>query len=542
MEKGILPLILEAMTLRGLGSYLHGARLEIRPLTILCGTNGSGKSTWFRILRILQASSERGTLPFSFEDDLRCGDEDQHDYTNPLVRPSIGFSCFLVSAAEDRDFGEPGTVGLHIKSSATFCLAEIREALGWPSEEEDSPVGLLASDFLPHSFLSRGLLPQGTRFRVRMTAPTFMAGIHESFFVDRSLNDRMVELVINEIYSIRFERRHPSTVRHYTATCTRAFWPGSGPDDLTDMVVAEFDLDDHGSPINVCAPSEADSFELRTWFCRVAIDRIRFLLAMSVYGVHWIGAIRSIERRARVDEKVFNDPDIVDSRYVGGEGEYAQVLARRFAYNEMRLAEPRGQGSINYCFSRAGSDVLEKLLAVRDSTTPSPTRRIRESASEQSRQAISPIEPSKGRDAEIRTAQVRNDALRRRDLFDPNYWPDLSPEKLAFLFKNVSCLGRTQQRYVKFRGLAPPTASGRLIHSPAVSLGLEPLAGTRAAQARWRTFVPAADSQGDIAPGHSDDQPCQRMADCDEVMAIQIVEVPRPQCDRAMIARVPGVD
>ena len=40
------PLRLTAMTLRGLGPYLHGARLEIKPLTILCGENGSGKSTW----------------------------------------------------------------------------------------------------------------------------------------------------------------------------------------------------------------------------------------------------------------------------------------------------------------------------------------------------------------------------------------------------------------------------------------------------------------------------------------------------------------
>ena len=40
------PLRLTAMTLRGLGPYLHGARLDIKPLTILCGENGSGKSTW----------------------------------------------------------------------------------------------------------------------------------------------------------------------------------------------------------------------------------------------------------------------------------------------------------------------------------------------------------------------------------------------------------------------------------------------------------------------------------------------------------------
>ena len=44
------PLRLTAMTLRGLGKYLHGQRLEIKPLTILCGENGSGKSTWIGAL------------------------------------------------------------------------------------------------------------------------------------------------------------------------------------------------------------------------------------------------------------------------------------------------------------------------------------------------------------------------------------------------------------------------------------------------------------------------------------------------------------
>jgi len=43
-------MILDAMTLRGIGSYLHGARMDINPLTILCRANGSWKSTWFKSL------------------------------------------------------------------------------------------------------------------------------------------------------------------------------------------------------------------------------------------------------------------------------------------------------------------------------------------------------------------------------------------------------------------------------------------------------------------------------------------------------------
>ena len=149
------------MTLRGLGSYLHGASLEIRPLTILCGTNGSGKSTWFRMLRILQTSSKRGMLPFCFEEDMGCGEGEWHDHTNPLVRPLVGYGQFLVSAAADRDFGPQGTIGLHIKSSAELRLGEMAEAMGRSDEEEDAPVAILSPGSLPHSFLSEGYMSPG---------------------------------------------------------------------------------------------------------------------------------------------------------------------------------------------------------------------------------------------------------------------------------------------------------------------------------------------------------------------------------------------
>lgn len=46
----IAPFRLKEITLHGIGSYYKPARLEIKPLTILCGTNGSGKSTWMKVL------------------------------------------------------------------------------------------------------------------------------------------------------------------------------------------------------------------------------------------------------------------------------------------------------------------------------------------------------------------------------------------------------------------------------------------------------------------------------------------------------------
>jgi predicted ATPase len=420
------PFVLEAMTLRGLGSYLHGARLEIRPLTILCGTNGSGKSTWFRMLRILRMSLERGTLPFSLEGDLGCGEGDSHDYTNPLVRNLFGYTNRLTSAAEDRDFGLLGTVGLHIKSDATGQLT-LASRSSQPLDQQDAPPEGLFSGSLPHSFLSNGDCPRGTRFRVRITDPTDLAAIHD----DASPLDRMVELVINDMYSIRFTRRSPSPIRHYTATCTRAFWPGRYPEDLTELVVGQFDLDEAGSPINVRSPSGEAPFNLQEWFCRAAIARIRELLAATLWQVHWIGAIRSVERSSHVEEGIFEDSRIIRARYVGGEGEYAHALARKFACNEMRLAGSEEQGSIDYSFRSVPAGVHSKLIAVRDSANPSPVHRIWELASEESKTAVSGIEPSEDEEAPTCVIKLLNEVIQRRDLYDSAVWTSSQPDVSA---------------------------------------------------------------------------------------------------------------
>ena len=50
----IAPFRLKEITLHGIGSYYKPARLEIKPLTMLCGTNGSGKSTWMKVLSTLK--------------------------------------------------------------------------------------------------------------------------------------------------------------------------------------------------------------------------------------------------------------------------------------------------------------------------------------------------------------------------------------------------------------------------------------------------------------------------------------------------------
>jgi hypothetical protein len=73
-EQHVAPFVLNAITLRGIGSYIHGARLEIRPLTILCGKNGTGKSTWMRVLETIRSALDRQLFPYALHDNDEVAD------------------------------------------------------------------------------------------------------------------------------------------------------------------------------------------------------------------------------------------------------------------------------------------------------------------------------------------------------------------------------------------------------------------------------------------------------------------------------------
>jgi hypothetical protein len=429
----VSPFILEAMTLRGIGSYLHGARLDIRPLTILCGTNGSGKSTWFRMLQVLRDASERGILPFALHGKMKVNEEYWYHYANTLANFPLGsYERFLASASADRDFGPLFTIGLHIKSTASFQPASLAR-LRRPIDQPDAPTAGLLSGTMPHSFLKDGDCPPRTRFRIRITAPG-------------AFSSSLVELVINEIYSIRFEKRPDTLARQYTAKCTRAFWPGCDPGDQTELVVAHFDLDEAGSPINVRSPSGQDPFDMQKWFCCAATARIRELLAAALCGVFWIGPIRSIEARESVEQAIFDHPEIIQSRYVGGQGEHTQAMARKFAYNEMRLVGNEEQESIVHRFIGASWGVHSKLLAARFTTIRSPVRTIWELASEESKDAVSRVEHAGGADAPDSVVRLLNEVLQRRDLYEAIF-TDFDPRDRRFA--NLSMAGLSDDLITK---------------------------------------------------------------------------------------------
>jgi hypothetical protein len=342
-REAIKPLRLEAMTLRGLGSYLHGGRLEIRPLTVLCGTNGSGKSTWFRMLELLRQSHESRELPFAFVDDIGCGEAFFHDYTNAFVNIETERRTLLVSLERDREFGPLGTIGLHVVADLDFDLDDAMDAARaeGPSEISFDP-GSAA-----HAFLWAGRCARGTRFRLRMSHAS-------SIDIDRWV-PRCVELLIGEELVIRFEE---TTDRgRFEAMCSKSFWPGAEPGDHTEFEVASFAIS-NGRPRDIRGPDDQPAFDLQIGFCEVAVARIRQLLDQTLRGIFRLHAIRRIQRAGHLDETL--DQGVIRERSVGHEGQDTHTLARVFAKNRMRF-DGRGAGRIDYRYVFVPARFLEVL-------------------------------------------------------------------------------------------------------------------------------------------------------------------------------------
>ena len=160
------PLRLTAMTLRGLGPYLHGARLEIKPLTILCGENGSGKSTWIETLRFLKLAAGDNEFPLKVHADanrltrldvnhvlLHAGPRGDSIPAGKIKNARLALLGELnESDPEDEslresnrdEFGPPGCVGLTIKVLDSKQFQNIQSnGIRLPSKPTTAPERLL---------------------------------------------------------------------------------------------------------------------------------------------------------------------------------------------------------------------------------------------------------------------------------------------------------------------------------------------------------------------------------------------------------------
>ena len=488
-------LILDAMTLRGLGPYLEGTRLEVRPLTILCGKNGSGKSTWLKMLNLLQRSQLRGLLPFAFDRDesvLRPW----HDDTNALIKTSEELPPRDTKA--ESEYGPLGTIGLYL-------IAAQNGEWTSPLIPQVVPTGL---DSSPLEFLWHGRCRRGTEFRLLLAHPT-----RTTFHLEL---DELVELRLDGMYTIRMHKAPHS--RTYTVDCSGAFLPDRAADD-TMIFVAEIEAATDGRSFSVRRVEGSVDSELQELLCRTAVLRIGDLLKSFLSGYFYIGAIRDLQEASSLIEResrdrhqefeqlverlqelaqdqhaeeagdiVFRIKDyafgrlglelgsLIQRRYVGSRGQATHDLERAFAYNLMHhvgVGEPIS-GHIDQTFKagdfswRVEHEILEAAGVFEfagGGAQPHHRRLWNLSDPESRRKLLEFVERRKQAPPDLHAmdeldlhamgelekriresiADMFNRLLPRRDLYEPEAWDgvELGDEASMLLDRGIGGLGQS---------------------------------------------------------------------------------------------------
>ena len=467
-------LVLRTMTLRGIGPYLHGTRLDIKPLTILCGENGSGKSTWFKALNLLKQSQDRNAFPFTFTPDSEGSGYSYHDYTNAYLKTFSESADHPLDSSADIQFGPLGAIGLHFEAVEDHSL-------GHDDLTKEPPFADISTN--PQAFLWQGLCQKGTQFRLRLAHPTPQGEGTPSL---RLYN--LVELCINDAYVIRFRKRLREKL--YAFECSRAFLPGKDEDDYGTVRFADVEVE--GGEEKVYSVDGSAAFDLLEPVCRNAILRVRQLLRELLAGFFYIGAIRQIETRDEeaTTEKDKTDKDKADKdkvekeaairqRYVGPQGMWTWHLENCFAFNLIRMP-PDHRGT-----EPASQDFEENQIlswygiweSMNGAAAQSPVKRILEIASPavwgEVTEAVERYNVAKaeenalGNSADVDAARTRtsqevrkivgavgalfNNVLGHRNLYRKEVWTDLEGEARFLVQRGPENLTETEVRLLNRR-------------------------------------------------------------------------------------------
>lgn len=461
-------LALSSMTLRGVGSYFYGQRLDLRPLTILCGENGSGKSTWFNAWKLLRNSQRRREFPFGFASDAASF---WHDYTNSYLK-TFPDHCEQDPHA-DIEFGPYGTIGLHFEAVDDLVLNQDGLAGSIVPAENDS---------LPRTFLLGGRCPKGTRFRIRLAHPV----VHDPSDDYSPRPHDLVELQIDGAHAIAFRKGHSDT--RYIFTCSGAFLAGTGADAQRTEQVAEYGVgEDKTYPPDGKAGSEQGEL-----LCRAALLRVRQLLERLLRGVFYISAIRAIETRSEISDDAEGDglaTAEVQNRYVGPQGQWTWDVERAFAYNLMRQAPHLGTEPAAWDFTvyqiRGGYEVWDAIRSGVHSTRPSPIKRIWELVSGDARESVAGAaelfdsvnndgqaqldDPDGWREAlgdakqqvAVAIASLLNELLDRRDLYHGDLWTEIEGEARSLIQRGTEHLTGAELRRLNRRLIEVAFNEGR---------------------------------------------------------------------------------
>ena len=307
-------LVLKAMTLRGIGSYLMGDRLEFKPLTVICGTNGSGKSTWLKALNVLTKSLALDRLPYGFE----VSDWDPNDikFTSAFYHLASEEDADKVADSERDDrFGPPGTVGLEID-----CDNEVR--LGTQHSAPD------ATKNAAWNLLWAGVFSPKSRVRLRIAHPTYWSDTeptpHLEHFIELQVNGAQTIRLRGERDALqRFEEgvRYPRRTKPYILEASRSLI--TGIDDDTESIVSIATVYDLNN-VRLLSLFEDVDDECAATLLRLFEERFCAILKHVLDGYFYIGAIRhphmTLQLTANHDVSALS---CTSDRHVGASGEFA---------------------------------------------------------------------------------------------------------------------------------------------------------------------------------------------------------------------------
>jgi energy-coupling factor transporter ATP-binding protein EcfA2 len=445
------PLRLTAMTLRGLGPYLHGQRLEIKPLTILCGENGSGKSTWIEMLLKLRQASERPEFPFwcllnNVEENPSARDVPDTTYSrniNGILLQPPGLSRFdstdnahrygsardaLYRNGYDDEYGPPACIGLEIEIVEDWSF-DVIEGSGELVPLPDSFYGDTSSSAA--QFLWYGELAKKAKLRLRWAYPD-TSYLAEGALPMDGLKD-WIEITIGDCHS-QFTTHDSDSIRLSTTLTGE-----SRRHDLSYELAGSLVFVDEPSARTLPLPSFAKyqrnllkcsetmnglSNEVASAVAENFITLFRSLVRESVRGFFPIGPIRELHKREWT-----NHPRETTYRYVGERGEHAQALHAFWAYNLMQQTQEPLTGGIEQDFSlddfnsRLENPALSPSHVRSDKITNQRSDRIRMLGSSDLREKLDQVDAPALRDQ--MWCELLNSVLPNRDLYRKELWGSL---------------------------------------------------------------------------------------------------------------------
>jgi ABC-type lipoprotein export system ATPase subunit len=337
--------VLKAITLYGVGPYHDPYRLDIKPLTILCGANGTGKSTWIEMIRRLRNSLDVGYFPFSlsdadslpfvfdpagegrrnatFRNALVTSDEEHEQYYGgphcsaytPNPEPGVDPWGTPRTLKRDPDFGWFGSVGFEIQALTDFDITAS------PSISHALPPSSHKSGYAYDCILD-GVVKKGMLFTLRFCLS------REVDFGGTNDEIQAVEFSMDRTHSLFLEMDD-----YFDARCRCYLTPGLVSDRVEPHgrywvgVLTDFHKE-NGS--FVCHPSHVAEEETAKLLIKQGIARFGAIFREATDAFFYLGPIRENVNREKA-------PNAKRARYVGAQGQHTLACYDAYARNEMQI-------------------------------------------------------------------------------------------------------------------------------------------------------------------------------------------------------------